>query len=285
MDLAPRQAGPLDLGGVALIHGVALAALLIARGTPPLTIAPAPIMAQLMQATAAPPAPPVAKLQPKPTPPLAMLTPARSQKPSVPPHQATPVPVAAPKADTRALRTTAAESPREIAAAPVAVPRPTPTPAAPLTPEPVPSPPATTVTQAARPLAPSPTPPTTTSAAATATPAPTVAPRPAAGTSGTPADNRAYFAALLQQLNRFKLYPAALRKDKIEGRVVLRFTIDAHGSVVRASVERSSGHVDLDRAAERMLTRASPLPAIPPSMGKTRLTLSVPIEYSLLTDR
>ncbi|MGE0337937.1 MAG: energy transducer TonB [Gammaproteobacteria bacterium] len=52
-----------------------------------------------------------------------------------------------------------------------------------------------------------------------------------------------------------------------------------------SSVQRTSGNSALDDAAARILDRASPLPAIPSSMHKDSLTLSVPIEYSLLTDR
>ena len=98
-------------------------------------------------------------------------------------------------------------------------------------------------------------------------------------------NNNAYFAEILERLNRFKRYPAALRKEKIEGRVVMKFTIEADGRVVAASVARSSGHLELDAAASEMLASASPLPAIPGDMHRARLTLSVPVEYSLLTER
>jgi len=114
--------------------------------------------------------------------------------------------------------------------------------------------------------------------------APTAASRRAAGSSASASDNRAYFAAILQRLNRFKVYPAVLRKEKVEGLVVMQFTIRADGRIVTARVQRSSGSRALDRAAEDMLERANPLPAIPDSLDKASLTLSVPVEYSLLTD-
>lgn len=46
-------------------------------------------------------------------------------------------------------------------------------------------------------------------------------------------------------------YPAAALKERIEGRVVLRVKIDAHGRVASTSLLRSSGHAILDEAARQ----------------------------------
>jgi protein TonB len=98
-------------------------------------------------------------------------------------------------------------------------------------------------------------------------------------------DVQRYLAALMRQLHRYKSYPSALKRDKVEGHVVVQFTLNAGGQIVASRVERSSGHAGLDQAALQMLARANPLPAIPDSMNRTELTLSVPVEYSLITDR
>ncbi|HMM78240.1 MAG TPA: energy transducer TonB [Gammaproteobacteria bacterium] len=280
----PRPLGPLDLGGVVLLHLVVLAALLVVRIEPAPLSATAPIMAQIVQAPMAAPAAPRAQ-QPKHAPPLAMRTLPRKPRP-IPVQEApqltktkvTPLTSSTP----RAAREVATAQPKR-AATPPPKPAPTPKPLPRVAPPPPPA-----AVEHAPPAPPAParaaasSPAVATSAAATA---PTAAPERTAGSTGSPQDNRAYFTALLQQLNRFKVYPPALRKAKIEGRVVLKFTIDARGRVTFSDVQKTSGHAALDDAAERMLARASPLPAIPPSMGKTSLTLSVPIEYSLLTDR
>lgn len=94
-----------------------------------------------------------------------------------------------------------------------------------------------------------------------------------------------YLAELMRKLNRHKVYPPELKREKIEGRVLLKFTIAADGQVVFADVQGSSGSSDLDSAAMNMLKRASPLPAIPAWMNRSELTLSIPVEYSLITDR
>ncbi len=110
---------------------------------------------------------------------------------------------------------------------------------------------------------------------------------PAAASAPSPArenELNSYLAALMRRLARFKVYPAALKKDKVEGRVVLGFTIAANGQLIASSVQKSSGHPALDQAALDMLSRASPLPAVPASMQRTELSLSIPVEYSLIKD-
>lgn len=102
---------------------------------------------------------------------------------------------------------------------------------------------------------------------------------------GSQNQQHSYLAELMRKLSRHKVYPADLKRDKVEGKVVLKFTIAADGQVVFADVQGTSGSLELDSAAMSMLKRASPLPAIPGWMNRTELTLSIPVEYSLITDR
>jgi len=102
---------------------------------------------------------------------------------------------------------------------------------------------------------------------------------------GSPDDVRKYIAAVMRQLHRHKKYPRELKKAKIEGTVVIQFTIDRDGRLIASDVKRSSGHPELDRAAMDMLARADPLPAIPDFMSRDELALAIPVEYSLITDR
>ncbi len=102
---------------------------------------------------------------------------------------------------------------------------------------------------------------------------------------GSPDDVRKYIAAVMRQLHRHKKYPRELKKAKIEGTVVVQFTIDHDGHLIASDVKQSSGHAELDRAAMEMLARADPLPAIPDFMSRDELALAIPVEYSLITDR
>lgn len=102
---------------------------------------------------------------------------------------------------------------------------------------------------------------------------------------GDPDEVRAYLAAVMRQLNRHKTYPRALKKAKIEGTVIIRFTIGRGGQLLASGVTQGSGHVELDQAAMGMLASATPLPAIPEFMHRDELALAIPVEYSLITDR
>lgn len=82
-------------------------------------------------------------------------------------------------------------------------------------------------------------------------------------------------------LNRNKRYPSDARRQRQEGIPLLQFTIDASGDVLSARISRSSGFPALDQAAIDMVNRASPVPAPPASMAKSRLTLTVPVNFNL----
>lgn len=107
-----------------------------------------------------------------------------------------------------------------------------------------------------------------------------VSARPA---SANPRERDRYLTALMAWLNRFKRYPPEARRERVEGVVVVRFTMAADGAVLSSSVLRSSGHASLDQAALDVFARASPLPAPPTSFARTPVTLTLPIEFSLLT--
>ncbi len=128
---------------------------------------------------------------------------------------------------------------------------------------------------------------------AQAAPAPATAAAPAfAAPSSTAAgsDPRArqqaadYFALVSAHLNRRKVYPPEARKARQQGVVTIRFTVDRTGAVSAAAIKRSSGHDTLDRATLDLLQRVAPLPRMPSSLQRDRITLALPIDYSLRTN-
>jgi protein TonB len=86
---------------------------------------------------------------------------------------------------------------------------------------------------------------------------------------------------VLAWLNRHKRYPSGAKSRREEGSVQVSFTIDASGRVTGSRVVRSSGSPDLDRAALDMVQRASPVPAPPKEIARSRMSLNVPVMFNL----
>jgi periplasmic protein TonB len=82
-------------------------------------------------------------------------------------------------------------------------------------------------------------------------------------------------------LARYKRYPAEAEARHDAGTVRLSFTMDRNGRVLSRHIEGSSGSAVLDKEVLSMIERAQPLPAFPPGMPQPRMTLVVPIRFSL----
>jgi periplasmic protein TonB len=104
-----------------------------------------------------------------------------------------------------------------------------------------------------------------------------------AGTADQSRQNNKYYQKLIQKLNAHKSYPTELKKDKIQGVVIVRFTLNRNGEVLASSIKKSSGNSALDNAALEVLKKASPLPPMPDFINGETLTLSLPVDYSLIT--
>jgi protein TonB len=85
--------------------------------------------------------------------------------------------------------------------------------------------------------------------------------------------------ALAAWLAQHRTYPDAARREGVEGRAVVRFTIDASGLVTEVALVSSSGSAVLDEAAEVLLRRAQLPPPPPPVPG--HLSITLPLRYSL----
>jgi periplasmic protein TonB len=98
------------------------------------------------------------------------------------------------------------------------------------------------------------------------------------GLAGPPPD---YLTKIRLQLERNKVYPRIAQMRREEGVVVLSFVIDRGGHVLKHAIDRSSGYSVLDQEAEAILTRAEPLPPIPPEMTGGTLEIVVPLQFEL----
>lgn len=87
-------------------------------------------------------------------------------------------------------------------------------------------------------------------------------------------------AKLLAHLEKHRRYPAASRARRDQGVAHVRFRMNRAGRVLEATLIRSSGIPELDRAALATIRRAQPLPPIPEGRPDP-LDLSVPVEFFL----
>jgi periplasmic protein TonB len=115
--------------------------------------------------------------------------------------------------------------------------------------------------------------------------APAPAAAPAAPQLGLTAQASAAQASwrdlLVAHLQRHKRYPADAQARRDQGTVLLSFTMDRNGHVLSRSITRGSGVSELDQEVLAMIQRAQPLPAFPPAMPQPRMSLTVPIRFSL----
>jgi periplasmic protein TonB len=110
--------------------------------------------------------------------------------------------------------------------------------------------------------------------------------RPVPAAAGSPPDRStrdAYVRALMAALLEHRTYPAAARKARARGVVHVRFSINRQGQVLSSSIASSPGFAVLEQAALEVLRHADPLPRIPDGIANDRLTVTVPIEYTLIT--
>ncbi len=90
-----------------------------------------------------------------------------------------------------------------------------------------------------------------------------------------------YTDMIRQRIQEVLMYPPAARKDGIEGKAFVTFTINAHGNVIVVAIARSSGSALLDEAAILAIKKASPFPPIPVSLQKERMTFVQGLAFTL----
>lgn len=90
-----------------------------------------------------------------------------------------------------------------------------------------------------------------------------------------------YIVQLRAWLARHKQYPKSARRAGEQGTVKLYLAIDPSGRVLEHRIVKSSGADTLDQAANRMLERALPLPAMPAASDQRRLEIVIPVVFTL----
>ncbi|MFA7275238.1 MAG: energy transducer TonB [Pseudobdellovibrionaceae bacterium] len=95
--------------------------------------------------------------------------------------------------------------------------------------------------------------------------------------------NTSYALEVAHHISKYKFYPLAARQRHETGRLLASITLDAQGQLIVHKIEQSSGSRILDYAALKAIVQASPYP--PPPMGRAEVTLKIPLNYTLDSQR
>jgi TonB family protein len=90
-----------------------------------------------------------------------------------------------------------------------------------------------------------------------------------------------YAQAIKERIAGQWTYPQEARKRKLEGRLVVLFSLDREGALTRFDITKSSGHEVLDAEAERAVRSAAPFPPFPSTVTVSRLNINVSFDYTL----
>jgi protein TonB len=85
---------------------------------------------------------------------------------------------------------------------------------------------------------------------------------------------------IVLRISKVRKYPPLARKQRIEGEVRVRFTLDQYGTILSSQIETSSGSPVLDEAALAVFDEIGKLPTPPRYLQGESFTLLAPIRYS-----
>ena len=91
--------------------------------------------------------------------------------------------------------------------------------------------------------------------------------------------DKSWAQAVADRVRQFSYYPPAARRDHKTGVVMVHLSVRRYGRLALVKIEKSSGHLVLDRAALGIVRRAEPLPQIPDRMHADRVDGVLPLEF------
>lgn len=100
---------------------------------------------------------------------------------------------------------------------------------------------------------------------------------------GNPGLKATYEAHLVAWLERHKHYPASARRRHQEDKVILEFILNASGELLHYQIIQASRFGSLNRAVEKMVKRAAPMPPVPKELHTTSNEYSyvIPVDFHL----
>jgi TonB family protein len=80
-------------------------------------------------------------------------------------------------------------------------------------------------------------------------------------------------------------YPPEAKKNLVEGRLLVLFSLSRDGALTRLDITKSSGYGILDQEAAKAIRNASPFPSFPEHITVSRLNVRATFDYCITTKR
>lgn len=94
-----------------------------------------------------------------------------------------------------------------------------------------------------------------------------------------------YARLVKERIMRQWRYPPEARENLVEGRLLVIFSLDRNGRMVRIEVMKASGYPVLDEEALRAVTTAAPFPSFPEHITVSRLNIKADFDYRIAAHR
>ena len=94
-----------------------------------------------------------------------------------------------------------------------------------------------------------------------------------------------YARIIKERIMRHWKYPPEAKKNLIEGKLTVLFSLSGDGDVVQIGVLERSGHDILDREAGRAISSAAPFPPFPEHIVVKRLNIKATFDYRITARR
>lgn len=90
-----------------------------------------------------------------------------------------------------------------------------------------------------------------------------------------------YARAIKEKIQPNWKYPTEARKKRMEGKLMLLFTLVSSGDVVRVDIQKTSGHNLLDQEARRAILGSAPFPPFPDHIAFKKLHIKAEFDYKI----
>lgn len=94
-----------------------------------------------------------------------------------------------------------------------------------------------------------------------------------------------YAGVIKAMLERQWAYPEEAKRNLLEGRLQVLFSLNPEGHLVDLKILESSGHGILDREAMNAVNTAAPFPPFPASVAVAKLNIRATFDYRLTAGR